>query len=157
MLISKLLSEMCPKAPNIMLLLFSYTIIAHDIVMGSSSLIVIWIIAQYSGHWNWNHSPWNEYALHLQLPEASKMMIAPGFVLQGANILLTPFHLGRNKAHYTRSKQNKAIRRNVMMKLFSSDWECNHVMQKHPTTSNHLTCMLELSDQWDELLLGVIP
>lgn len=50
---------------------------SQGMITGRRSLIVIWIPAQDSGHWNWNQSPHKEYAPHLQFPEAWEMMIAP--------------------------------------------------------------------------------
>ena len=53
--------------------------------------MVMWITAQAFGHWNWNHSPWEVYAPHPQLPDASETTLAPGLALLGTEIMLTPF------------------------------------------------------------------
>ena len=57
--------------------------------------MVMWIAAQHSGDWNWNHSPCEEYALHPQLLEALETTIHAGLALIETDIMLTPFCLER--------------------------------------------------------------
>lgn len=64
-------------------------------IIGRSSLMVMWIPAQHSGDWNWNHSPCEEYALHPQLLEALETTIHAGLALIETDIMLTPFCLER--------------------------------------------------------------